>query len=151
MDRAESVARKGDLGSTDDTVARAVAAGARVVHRTDVRPEPAPGPGKGEVLWRSPAATSGDLVGFLDSDLVDRTRGFVPALLGPLPTRDPHPGEGLPPPSAAAGEHRTCRWRTGPPCARCSGARGSRHDPVAGPAGAPFGRAPPEVSVFSSV
>ncbi|XVS65307.1 glucosyl-3-phosphoglycerate synthase [Actinosynnema sp. CA-299493] len=76
-----------DSGSTDDTAARAAAAGARVVHRTDVLPDLPPRPGKGEVLWRSLAATTGDLVVFLDSDLVDPDPDFVPALLGPLLTR----------------------------------------------------------------
>ena len=76
-----------DSGSTDDTAARAAAAGARVVHRTDVLPELPPRPGKGEVLWRSLAATTGDLVVFLDSDLVDPDPDFVPSLLGPLLTR----------------------------------------------------------------
>jgi len=75
-----------DSGSTDRTVELAAAAGARVVSRTDVLPELAPRPGKGEVLWRSLAATSGDVVAFLDSDLVDVDAGFVPALLGPLLT-----------------------------------------------------------------
>lgn len=75
-----------DSGSTDRTVERAAAAGARVVHRADVLPGLAPLPGKGEVLWRSLAATDGDLVCFLDSDLVDFDAGFVPALLGPLLT-----------------------------------------------------------------
>ncbi len=75
-----------DSGSTDRTVELAAAAGARVVLRTDVLPELAPRPGKGEVLWRSLAATSGDVVAFLDSDLVDVDPGFVPALLGPLLT-----------------------------------------------------------------
>ncbi|MFC6092120.1 glucosyl-3-phosphoglycerate synthase [Saccharothrix lopnurensis] len=79
-----------DSGSTDGTAARAAAAGARVVRRRDVLPELPPRPGKGEVLWRSLAATSGDLVVFLDSDLVDPDPGFVPALLGPLLTRDVH-------------------------------------------------------------
>ncbi|MGH3795027.1 MAG: glucosyl-3-phosphoglycerate synthase [Pseudonocardiaceae bacterium] len=73
-----------DSGSTDRTVASAAAAGARVVHRGDVLPELDPWPGKGEVLWRSLAATSGDLLVFIDSDLVDFDSGFVPALLGPL-------------------------------------------------------------------
>lgn len=73
-----------DSGSTDRTVERATAAGARVVHRADVLPGLEPLPGKGEVLWRSLAATSGDVVCFLDSDLVDFDPGFVPALLGPL-------------------------------------------------------------------
>ncbi|MGQ0774623.1 MAG: glucosyl-3-phosphoglycerate synthase [Pseudonocardiales bacterium] len=73
-----------DSGSTDQTIAVAREAGARVVHRTDVLPELEPWPGKGEVLWRSLAATSGDLLVFIDSDLVDFDSGFVPALLGPL-------------------------------------------------------------------
>ncbi|TQM81089.1 glucosyl-3-phosphoglycerate synthase [Saccharothrix saharensis] len=76
-----------DSGSTDATAARAEEAGARVVRRTDVLPDLAPRPGKGEVLWRSLAATTGDLVVFLDSDLVDPDPDFVPALLGPLLTR----------------------------------------------------------------
>jgi glucosyl-3-phosphoglycerate synthase len=73
-----------DSGSTDRTAQLAGAAGARVVQRTDVLPELAPWPGKGEVLWRSLAATSGDVLVFIDSDLVDFDPGFVPALLGPL-------------------------------------------------------------------
>ncbi|HEU5472111.1 MAG TPA: glucosyl-3-phosphoglycerate synthase [Actinophytocola sp.] len=73
-----------DSGSTDRTVAAAAAAGARVVRRTDVLAELEPLPGKGEVLWRSLAATSGDLLVFVDSDLVEPDPGFVPALLGPL-------------------------------------------------------------------
>ncbi|PPK70152.1 glucosyl-3-phosphoglycerate synthase [Actinokineospora auranticolor] len=75
-----------DSGSTDRTVDLAAAAGARVVHRDDVLPDIPPRPGKGEVLWRSLAATTGDLVVFLDSDLVDPDPTFVPSLLGPLLT-----------------------------------------------------------------
>ncbi|QRP45089.1 glucosyl-3-phosphoglycerate synthase [Amycolatopsis sp. FDAARGOS 1241] len=75
-----------DSGSTDATAQVAERAGARVVHREDVLPGVAPRPGKGEVLWRSLAATSGDVVVFLDSDLVDPDPAFVPALLGPLLT-----------------------------------------------------------------
>ncbi|HYH31297.1 MAG TPA: glucosyl-3-phosphoglycerate synthase, partial [Pseudonocardia sp.] len=75
-----------DSGSTDRTIEVAADAGARVVLRGDVLPDLEPVPGKGEVLWRSLAATSGDLVCFLDSDLVDFDPGFVPALLGPLLT-----------------------------------------------------------------
>jgi glucosyl-3-phosphoglycerate synthase len=73
-----------DSGSTDRTVEVATEAGARVVRRTEVLTELEPVPGKGEVLWRSLAATSGDVLVFLDSDLVDPDPGFVPALLGPL-------------------------------------------------------------------
>ena len=77
-----------DSGSTDDTEIRAVAAGARVVSREQALPEVEPQPGKGEVLWRSLAATTGDLVVFVDSDLIDPDPMFVPKLLGPLLTVD---------------------------------------------------------------
>ena len=50
-----------DSGSTDRTIEVAAAAGARVVRRADVVPELPPLPGKGEVLWRSLAATTGDV------------------------------------------------------------------------------------------
>jgi glucosyl-3-phosphoglycerate synthase len=73
-----------DSGSTDRTVEVSLAAGARVVRRTDVLTELEPLPGKGEVLWRSLAATTGDLLVFVDSDLVDPDPTFVPTLLGPL-------------------------------------------------------------------
>ncbi len=73
-----------DSGSTDDTEIRAIAAGARVVSREQALPDVAPRPGKGEVLWRSLAATSGDIVVFVDSDLIDPDRMFVPWLVGPL-------------------------------------------------------------------
>ena len=75
-----------DSGSTDGTVQVAADVGARVVLRTDVLPHLEPVPGKGEVLWRALAATSGDVICYLDSDLVDFDPGFVPALLGPLLT-----------------------------------------------------------------
>ncbi|MCP9270857.1 glucosyl-3-phosphoglycerate synthase [Mycolicibacterium arenosum] len=77
-----------DSGSTDDTEIRAVAAGARVVSREQALPEIEPQPGKGEVLWRSLAATTGDLIVFVDSDLIDPDPMFVPKLLGPLLTVD---------------------------------------------------------------
>lgn len=77
-----------DSGSTDNTCAVAEEAGARVVGREQALPGVAPRPGKGEVLWRSLAATDGDLVVFLDSDLIDFDSGFVPALLGPLLTEE---------------------------------------------------------------
>jgi glucosyl-3-phosphoglycerate synthase len=73
-----------DSGSTDRTIEIATAAGARVVRRTDVVEDLEPMPGKGEVLWRSLAATTGDVVCYIDSDLIDFDPGFVPALLGPL-------------------------------------------------------------------
>ena len=77
-----------DSGSTDDTEIRAIAAGARVVSREQALPKITPRPGKGEVLWRSLAATSGDVVVFIDSDLIGPDPMFVPWLVGPLLTGD---------------------------------------------------------------
>src|SRR3954462_13288072 len=77
-----------DSGSTDDTEIRALAAGARVISREVALPEVPPQPGKGEVLWRSLAATTGDIVVFVDSDLIDPDPMFVPRLVGPLLTTD---------------------------------------------------------------
>jgi glucosyl-3-phosphoglycerate synthase len=73
-----------DSGSTDDTEIRAIAAGAKVVSREQALPELPPNPGKGEVLWRSLAATTGDIIVFVDSDLIDPDPMFVPNLVGPL-------------------------------------------------------------------
>ena len=73
-----------DSGSTDETELRAIEAGARVVSREQALPEVPVQPGKGEALWRSLAATTGDIVVFVDSDLLDPDPMFVPKLLGPL-------------------------------------------------------------------
>jgi glucosyl-3-phosphoglycerate synthase len=48
-------------------------------------------PGKGEALWKSLHATSGDLLVFVDSDLIAFDPRFVVGLLGPLLT-DPTVG-----------------------------------------------------------
>src|SRR6478672_1287709 len=77
-----------DSGSTDDTEIRAVAAGARVISREVALPEVEPQPGKGEVLWRSLAAATGDIIVFVDSDLIDPDPMFVPKLVGPLLTTE---------------------------------------------------------------
>ncbi len=77
-----------DSGSTDDTEIRALAAGARVISREAALPDLPPQPGKGEVLWRSLAATTGDIVVFVDSDLIDPDPMFVPKLVGPLLTTE---------------------------------------------------------------
>lgn len=77
-----------DSGSTDDTEIRAIAAGAKVVSREQALPELPPNPGKGEVLWRSLAATTGDIIVFVDSDLINPSPMFVPNLVGPLLVRD---------------------------------------------------------------
>ncbi|RFU21331.1 glucosyl-3-phosphoglycerate synthase [Geodermatophilus marinus] len=75
-----------DSDSTDGTAAAARAAGAEVVAAGDVLPAHGHRPGKGEALWKSLAATTGDLVVFLDADLLGDVRHYVPGLLGPLLT-----------------------------------------------------------------
>ncbi|WP_340138154.1 glucosyl-3-phosphoglycerate synthase [Enterococcus hirae] len=73
-----------DSGSTDATAEVAERAGATVHHRDDVLPWVGSRPGKGEVLWKSLAVTTGDVVVFVDSDLVDPHPALVTGLLGPL-------------------------------------------------------------------
>jgi glucosyl-3-phosphoglycerate synthase len=73
-----------DNGSTDATAARAASAGARVVASRNVQPHLGDRPGKGEALWKSLFVTSGDLLVFVDADLVDVSAHFVTGLLGPL-------------------------------------------------------------------
>jgi glucosyl-3-phosphoglycerate synthase len=75
-----------DSGSTDRTIEVAREAGAVVVRREDVLGHLPVRPGKGEVLWRSLAATTGDVVVFVDSDLRDFSSAFVTGPLGPLLT-----------------------------------------------------------------
>src|SRR3954464_3799090 len=75
-----------DSDSTDDTAAVARAARADVVATADVLPGHGSRPGKGEALWKSLAATTGDLVVFLDADLIGDVAHYVPGLLGPLLT-----------------------------------------------------------------
>jgi glucosyl-3-phosphoglycerate synthase len=80
-----------DSGSTDRTARVARAAGARVVHADAVLPDRGSVPGKGEALWKALYATHGDLVVFVDSDLLTFTPQYVVGLLGPL-LRDPTVG-----------------------------------------------------------
>ena len=75
-----------DSHSTDATAEVAATAGARVVAQDDVFPALEGLAGKGEALWKGVAATSGDLVVFVDGDLHDFTTGYVTGLLGPLLT-----------------------------------------------------------------
>ncbi|MEU8526244.1 glucosyl-3-phosphoglycerate synthase [Streptomyces sp. NPDC048629] len=75
-----------DSGSTDRTAEVAAAAGARVVARDTILPRIPAVPGKGEVLWRSLMATSGDIVCFVDADLRDFSADFVTGIVGPLLT-----------------------------------------------------------------
>jgi glucosyl-3-phosphoglycerate synthase len=80
-----------DSDSTDGTAKVARAAGADVVAAADVLPAHGTRPGKGEALWKSLAATTGDLLVFLDADLLGDVSHYVPGLLAPLLT-DPQVG-----------------------------------------------------------
>lgn len=73
-----------DSDSTDPTAAVAAAAGATVHAATAIRPDLGTHPGKGEALWKSQFVTTGDLVAFMDADLVQWDPHFVTGLLGPL-------------------------------------------------------------------
>jgi len=74
-----------DAASTDGTADAAAAAGARVVQEHDVLPHVA-GRGKGAAMWRSLAVTDGDVVVWIDADIIDFDAAFVPQLIGPLIT-----------------------------------------------------------------
>jgi glucosyl-3-phosphoglycerate synthase len=73
-----------DSDSIDDTPRVARDAGARVVATTDVLPGIPTVAGKGEAMWRGLAATSGEIVVFVDADLKSFTPDYVVALLGPI-------------------------------------------------------------------
>lgn len=77
-----------DADSTDGTAAAARSAGARVVRQSDVLPAAGTSLGKGEALWKGLAATTGDLVVFVDADILDIGPRFVVGLLGPLLVED---------------------------------------------------------------
>ena len=73
-----------DSDSTDATYDVASDAGA-VVHRSsEIRPDLGSFAGKGEAMWKSLFVTTGDLLVFIDADLLDWDTHFVPGLLGPL-------------------------------------------------------------------
>jgi glucosyl-3-phosphoglycerate synthase len=73
-----------DSDSEDDTRQIAADQGARVVVHSDVLPRYGSHRGKGEALWKSLYATSGDLVVWSDTDIVDWHPRFLYGTLGPL-------------------------------------------------------------------
>jgi glucosyl-3-phosphoglycerate synthase len=73
-----------DADSEDGTADAARAAGARVVRQSDVLASAGTARGKGEALWKGLAASEGDLVVFVDADIVDIGPRFIVGLLGPL-------------------------------------------------------------------
>lgn len=75
-----------DSDSQDATYDVASGAGAAVHRSAEIRPDLGSRPGKGEAMWKSLFVTRGDLLVFMDADLVDWDTHFVPGLLGPLLT-----------------------------------------------------------------
>jgi glucosyl-3-phosphoglycerate synthase len=73
-----------DAASEDGTAEVARAAGARVVRQADVLPHLGNTSGKGEAMWKGLAAARGDVLVYLDADIVDIGPRFVVGLLGPL-------------------------------------------------------------------
>lgn len=73
-----------DADSVDGTGATARDAGAQVVSENDLMPEFGPVRGKGDAMWRSLDAATGDLIVFVDGDIADFGRHYVTGLLGPL-------------------------------------------------------------------
>ena len=69
-------------GSLDDTAEQACDAGAAVVAG------PGGDGGKGQAMAAALAASTGDVVAFLDADVANTTPAFVTGLLGPLLTTD---------------------------------------------------------------
>src|SRR5690242_7036592 len=80
------LARRSSKAGDWTTAELAAAAGARVVAQDAVFPALEGLQGKGEALWKGVAATTGDLVVFVDGDLYDFTTDYVTGLLGPLLT-----------------------------------------------------------------
>lgn len=75
-----------DSDSTDATFTVAEDAGATVHRSAEIRPDLGTFPGKGEAMWKSLFVTTGDVLVFMDADLLDWDTHFVPGLLGPLLT-----------------------------------------------------------------
>jgi glucosyl-3-phosphoglycerate synthase len=73
-----------DSRSTDSTAHVAAAAGARVVSQDEVTRGLPRMDGKGDALWAGLAASSGEVVAFVDGDLREFSPHFVIGLLGPL-------------------------------------------------------------------
>ncbi len=77
-----------DDGSLDSTPDVAAWEGARVIAVDDVLPEAGSGSGKGNAMWKSLHATTGDIVCWVDADNRHFGHNFITGLVGPLVTDD---------------------------------------------------------------
>ncbi len=78
-----------DSMSEDDTVQIAQAAGIPVYAHPHILPEVGTHRGKGEALWKSLYALKGDIIAWVDTDIVNMHPRFVYGLIGPL-LKHPH-------------------------------------------------------------
>ena len=73
-----------DGGSGDATARIAAEAGATVFSESGLMPDYGPVAGKGDAMWRSLSVLDGELVCFLDADVLEFSTHYVLGLLGPL-------------------------------------------------------------------
>jgi glucosyl-3-phosphoglycerate synthase len=73
-----------DGGSADATAKIAADAGASVVAEAELMAQFGPVAGKGDAMWRSLSVLEGELVCFLDADMLEFSEHFAIGLLGPL-------------------------------------------------------------------
>ena len=73
-----------DDRSTDDTALVAASAGATVIPIDEIHVQHGIGHGKGNVLWASLAASTGDFVVWLDGDVTSFESNWIAKLLAPL-------------------------------------------------------------------
>ncbi len=75
-----------DSGSEDATREIAAAAGATVHLASEILPAEEPHHGKGENLWKALHVASGEIICYIDGDILNFHPGFITGLTGPLLT-----------------------------------------------------------------
>lgn len=73
-----------DSNSTDRTVEIAQSLGVPVYRHSDILPQHGSYSGKGEALWKSLYVLQGDVIAWIDTDIVNIHPRFVYGILGPL-------------------------------------------------------------------
>ena len=76
------------VAADEPSAAAARAAGAEVRMEHELAPEAGPVRGKGDAMWRSLEAVTGDVVAFIDADTTGFDPAFAAGLVGPLLEHD---------------------------------------------------------------